>query len=232
MKAVRSDDLDPTAEGVRLREHAGALGVELADGALRDLATFLDELELWNARVNLVGQHDRATLIDRHLVDSLAAVPLLRLLGGDLRIADLGSGAGLPGIPLAIALMPRAMLLVEPRRKRASFLRAVRRKLAGLPLDVHEGRAEEIDPAVSGPFDAVVSRAALSDAELRSAAAPLVRNGGLLLAYRGELAESPETSGDLEREVDGFGVARVHHYELERPSRRFALLVRERICFT
>jgi len=232
MRESRSTTADRAAEGARLRDRAGALGVELADDALDDLATFLDELALWNARANLVGQHDRATLIDRHLVDSLAAVPLLRALGENLRVADLGSGGGLPGIPLAIALRPRAMLLVEPRRKRASFLRAVRRKLAGLPIDVHEGRAEEIDPAETGPFDAVVSRAALSEADLSCAAAPLVRRGGLLVAYRGDPTEGGQASGDLEREVDGFGVARVHHYELERPSRRFALLVRERICFT
>lgn len=232
MKASRSGAADRAAEGVRLRDRAGALGVELTDDALKQLATFLDELELWNARANLVGQHDRATLIERHLVDSLAAVPLLRGLGEDLRVADLGSGAGLPGIPLAIVLRPREMLLVEPRRKRTSFLRAVRRKLAGLAIDVHEGRADGIDPAETGPFDAVVSRAALSETELRSAAAPLLRHGGLLVAYRGDPAEGQGASRDLGRELDGFGVARIQHYELESPSRRFALLVRERICFT
>lgn len=232
MMASRSAGADHAAEGARLRDRARAFGVELSDGALRDLATFLDELELWNARANLVGQHDRATLIERHLVDSLAAVPLLRGLGENLRVADLGSGAGLPGIPLAIVLQPREMLLVEPRRKRASFLRAVRRKLTGLAIAVHEGRAEEIAPAETGPFDAVVSRAALSETALRAAAAPLVRHGGLLVAYRGDPAQGQDTSADLGREVDGFGVARIYHYELERPSRRFALLVRERICFT
>lgn len=232
MKAARSAEADPAAERARLREHTEALGVHLDDPALGDLLTYLDELERWNARANLVGEHDRATLIDRHLVDSLAAVPLLRGLGERLRIADVGSGAGLPGIPLAIVLRPAEMLLVEPRRKRASFLRALRRKLPALPLEVREGRAEDLDPAETGPLDAVVSRAALSDAALRDAAAPLLRQGGLLVAYRGEAPDPPGAAEDPDGAVDGYGPLARHHYELRRPPRRFALLVRERICFT
>ena len=214
----------------RLRERASALGVEVDTAGLDDLATFLDELELWNARANLVGEHARETLIDRHLVDALAAVPLLQALGDGLRIADLGSGAGLPGIPLAIALRPREMVLVEPRRKRASFLRAIRRRLGALPISVVEGRAEELVGQSDGGFDAVVSRAALSEEELPVVSAPLLRHGGLLISYRGASGAAP--SGEAAPELAGYGPLRVHHYELAGPQRRFALLVRERVRFT
>lgn len=220
----------PEAAHERLREHARALGVEIDGAAMDDLSTFLDELELWNARTNLVGEHARETLIDRHLVDALAAVPLLQALGDGLRIADLGSGAGLPGIPLAIALRPREMVLVEPRRKRASFLRAVRRRLGALPISVVEGRAEDVAGASEGSFDAVVSRAALTDEELPVVGAPFLRHGGLLIAYRGASGAAP--SGAMALEIDGYGPLQVHHYELAGPRRRFALLVRERLRFT
>lgn len=220
----------PEATHERLRERAHALGVEVDAAGLDDLATFLDELERWNARANLVGEHARETLIDRHLVDALAAVPLLRALGDGLRIADLGSGAGLPGIPLAIALRPREMVLVEPRRKRASFLRAVRRRLAALSINVVEGRAEELVLSSEAGFDAVVSRAALSEEELPAVGAPLLRHGGLLISYRGASGATP--TGEAAKEITGYGPLRVQHYELASPRRSFALLVRERLRFT
>ena len=73
---------EPAVEaGPRLREGAAGLSVELDDAAIGALSRYLDELELWNARANLVGEHDRHTIIDRHLVDALAAVPVLRALG-------------------------------------------------------------------------------------------------------------------------------------------------------
>jgi 16S rRNA (guanine527-N7)-methyltransferase len=215
---------------VRLHASAVSLGIELAPSALDELVTFLDELERWNARANLVGEHARETLLDRHVVDALAAAPLLRSLGDGLRIADLGSGAGLPGIPLAIALRPREMMLVEPRRKRASFLRAVRRRLVGVPLSVLEQRAEDLAGRDRGSFDAVVSRAALTDAELHAAASFLLRPAGLVIAYRGtaRTATQPARMPAPQENVPGLGLAKVHPYALPGLPREFALVVRER----
>jgi len=222
---------DGEATRARLRTGAAGLGVDLDAAALDALATFLNELELWNARSNLVGDHDRRSLIDRHVVDALAAVPLLRRLGDGLRIADLGSGAGLPGVPLAIALRPREMLLVEPRRKRASFLRAVRRRLPEVSIRVIEQRAAELDPASHGELDAIVSRASLAEGDLEAAASPLLRNGGLLIAYRGS-AEAGEVTGTSSPDLSPFGPVRIEHYDLPDSRRRFALVVREANCFT
>jgi len=207
---------------------AEALGVALDEKAQQTLVLFLDELERWNARLNLVGEHDRESLADRHLVDSLAAAPIAAALGADLRIADLGSGAGLPGVPLAVALASREMLLVEPRRKRASFLRAIRRALPDLGLSIEERRAEDLPPALAASFDVIVSRAALADDELAKAARPLLRAGGLLIAYRGN---APQPLGNDSAD-DGFGAALVHRYDLPSPRRSFSLVVRERSSFT
>lgn len=210
----------------RFAAAARSLGVDLDEVALVRLERFLEELERWNARSNLVGEHDRRSLIDRHIVDSLAAAPLLRGLGTELHVADLGSGAGLPGIPLAIAAQPREMVLVEPRRKRASFLRAIRRLLDPLPLSIFEGCAEDLEPSAGGGFDAVVSRAALSDDALLAAARPLLRDRGLLIAYRGSaaaLAGSPALANPR-----GYGPATVQCYGLPDAPRSFTLVVRER----
>lgn len=206
--------------GPRLREGAATLGVQLDDAAVTALSRYLDELELWNARTNLVGEHDRRTLVDRHLVDALAAVPVLRALGGSLRIADLGSGAGLPGVPLAIALRPREMWLIEPRKKRASFLRSVRRILPDLGLQVAEERGEDVArrTELTGALDAVVSRATLADGELQACSAPLLREGGILVAYRGA-GEGAAESLSI-REFEG---PVSHRYTLTEARRGFRL---------
>lgn len=203
----------------RLRKEASSLSVELDDVAVGRLVRFLDELELWNARTNLVGEHDRLSLIDRHIVDSLAAVPLLRSLGTGLRLADLGSGGGLPGIPLAIALQPGEMRLIEPRQKRASFLRSVRRALPDIGLEISEERGEDVAsrPELAAAFDAIVSRATLADPDLQACAAPLLREGGLLVAYRGT-GDAPST--DTSPFFSGPGS---HRYALTEAQRVFRL---------
>lgn len=213
----------------RLRTGARALDISLDDLQIDALCLFLDELERWNARTNLVGEHDRATLIERHVLDALAAVPVLREVGSELSIVDIGSGAGLPGVPLAVALRPRMMWLVEPRRKRASFLRTMRRVLPALAMEVVEERAEHLANRsdLAGSIDAVVSRAALSDVALETCARPLLRAGGLLVAYRG--------GGDRASENPcpgvGFAGPVSRPYALEGARRTFRLDVWTR-CFT
>src|SRR5690606_2850306 len=141
--------------------------------------------------------------------------------GHEARLADLGSGAGLPGIPLALALRPREMLLVEPRQKRASFLRAAARRLPGFGLRIVEGTAEQLAGQEPGQLDAVVSRATLPEEELLDVAARLLRPGGLVVSYRG-------TAPPVDVSSDAFNDADVRRYELPGARRRFTLLVRER----
>lgn len=224
---MATEGCGPLAEARRIREQAATLGVELEAAAVDRLVRYLDELELWNTRTNLVGEHDRRVLVDRHIVDALAAVPLLRGVGPDLRIADVGSGAGLPGVPLAIALEPREMRLIEPRHKRASFLRSVRRVLPEVHLEVSEERAEHVAdrPPLARSFDAVVSRATLGDADLLSCAARLLRDGGVLIAYRGGDSTPHAATGS------GFTPPVSHRYVLTEARRSFRLDVWTR-CFT
>jgi 16S rRNA (guanine527-N7)-methyltransferase len=215
----------------RIRVGADALGVQLGAEALDRLSQYVDELERWNERSNLVGEHDRRALIDRHVVDSLAAVPLLRRAGESLRIADAGSGAGLPGIPLALALTPREMVLIEPRRKRASFLRAVRRVLPDAALTVFEGHAEDLAAGdARGTFDAVVSRAALPDESLSKVASELLRADGLVIAYRGDSAsQDASPAGVGAAGDDTLSAAQVERYRLGSADRTFSLVIRRRL---
>lgn len=133
----------------------------------------------------LIGPREAGRLWDRHLLNSAA---LTELLGRGDQIADIGSGAGLPGIPLALARPDVRVTLIEPLLRRADFLREVVDNLA-VDVTVVRGRAEE--QAVRqqvGEMDAVVSRAVASLDKLTKWSMPLLRPGGLMLAVKGERA--------------------------------------------
>ena len=183
-----------TASDLALRaglgEGARRLGVELDAEAIAGLITHLDELRQWGPRLNLVSAqdlNDPRLLLDRHALDSLAAVPVVAPLADRPEIVDLGSGAGFPGIPVAIAVRSPRAVLVEPRHRRANFLRASARRLApGVGIEVANCRFEDLPGAGLGRgFHAVLSRAALPLADLVAFARLWLRPGGRLVAFRG-----------------------------------------------
>ena len=133
----------------------------------------------------LLGPSEVDRLWDRHLLNSAAMAELFE--PGE-RVADIGSGAGLPGIPIAIARPDLRVTLIEPLLRRSEFLKEAIEEL-GLDVTVIRGRAE--DKAVrdeAGPMDAVVSRAVASLDKLARWSLPLLRVGGRMLALKGERA--------------------------------------------
>jgi 16S rRNA (guanine527-N7)-methyltransferase len=166
-----------TAETVAERLEAKQITVGLDEAAA--LAAFLTMLEQWNRVHNLTGIRDRIELIDRHLVESLALKPFV--VGPT--VADVGSGGGLPGLPLAISRPEAAFTLIESRRKRASFLRHVATTLKLGNVSVAHARAEDV---LTGPFATVIARAVAPPAELLAIAGPLVAPLGRLVLLTGE----------------------------------------------
>jgi 16S rRNA (guanine527-N7)-methyltransferase len=156
-------------------------------GARLDAAQHYAEILAGTAvQVGVLGPHEVERLWDRHLLNSAAIAELLAV--GD-RVVDLGSGAGLPGLPLAIARPDLQIVLVEPLLRRSEFLRAVVAELA-LPVEVVRGRAE--DRAVReglGEVDAAVSRAVAGLDRLTKWSLPLLRPGGHMVAIKGERAQ-------------------------------------------
>ncbi|MGV0849195.1 16S rRNA (guanine(527)-N(7))-methyltransferase RsmG [Mycolicibacterium phlei] len=152
----------------------------------------------------LIGPREVDRLWDRHLLNSAA---IGELIDPDARVADIGSGAGLPGIPLALARPDLGVTLIEPLLRRSEFLREV---VDALELDVTviRGRAEE--PAVreqAGEMDVVVSRAVASLDKLTRWSFPLLRMQGHMLALKGERAE--EEIRDHRRVMASLGAADV-----------------------
>jgi 16S rRNA (guanine527-N7)-methyltransferase len=171
MTAPVSESVDRRLVEVRMR----AAGIALAERELDGLSAYLDLLLRWNAVYNLTGRLTGAELVDRHAVESLALRACLR---GE-RIADVGSGAGLPGIPLAITEPGRQFTLIEPRAKRVRFLRHVVATLKIGNATVVESRAEDL-PA-DRPFDTVVARAVAPPQELIAITRPLTAIGSILV---------------------------------------------------
>jgi 16S rRNA (guanine527-N7)-methyltransferase len=134
----------------------------------------------------LIGPAEVDRLWDRHLLNCAA---IAELFEPEERVADIGSGAGLPGIPLALARPDLRITLVEPLLRRADFLHEAVAELA-LPIIVVRGRAEDRDVRHDvGDFDVVTSRAVAALDKLAKWSLPLLRDGGRMLAMKGERAE-------------------------------------------
>ncbi len=172
---------------------------DLIDGLL----TYLGLLVRWNAVYNLSAIRQPDEMLVRHVFDSLSIAPYL----GPGALADLGSGAGLPGIPLALLDRSRPVTLVESNGKKARFLRTAIRELALSRVDVVEDRAERAQGA-SRPW--VTARALASLRELVVLADPWLDADGSLLAMKG-----PGVDAELPGLPDGFLV--MAHHRLEVP---------------
>ena len=182
-----------------LLDGARALALDLDEAQLAKLVAHLDLLDDWNSRMNLTAIRDRPSQLTRHLLDSLTVQPYLQ---GE-RIADVGSGAGFPGIPLAIVQPHRHFSLIESTGKKCRFLEHVRDALELKNVEVVQSRAESYKPEVR--FDTVLARAVGPVADLVKVAGPLVVGGGRLLAMKGRYPEA-----ELAAKLNGWKVASVH----------------------
>ena len=184
---------------VSLHEGARSLGIELDVEQAGRLIAHLDLLDDWNSRMNLTAIRDRPSQLTKHLLDSLSVRPFLR----GTRIADVGSGAGFPGIPLAIVEPGRHFALIESTGKKCRFLEHVRDTLGLGNVEVVQSRAEAFRPETR--FDTVLARAVGPVADLVKNAGALVAGGGRLLAMKGRYPEE-----ELAAKLNGWKLAAVH----------------------
>lgn len=172
-------DRDPLRQ--RLDAGLAALQLDLPETTVVRLLAYIELLQRWNATYNLSAVRDPAEMVTRHLLDSLAIVP--QVSGATL--ADLGTGAGLPGIPLAILAPQRAVTLVDSNGKKTRFLRAAVRELALANVKVAESRVE----AVAGTFDCITARAFASLADMLGWGGHLLAPDGVWLAQKGRFPQ-------------------------------------------
>lgn len=166
-----------------LDDSLSKLGGAFPSGTAGALQEFLRLLEKWNRAWNLTAVRNPLEMVSRHVLDSLSIRPWLR---GE-RLADVGSGAGLPGIPLAIAEPARRFVLIDSAAKRCRFMTHAAVTLGLGNVEVVHSRAQDYHP--DSGFDTVISRAFASLAEFTLAAGHLCVPGGHLLAMKGRLPE-------------------------------------------
>jgi 16S rRNA (guanine527-N7)-methyltransferase len=163
-----------------LREGARELGIESSPPEIEALIRLVDELEAGNAQFNLTAIRDRPGMLCKHLLDSLSLQPFL--LGS--RIADVGTGAGFPGLPLAIVNPQRHFALIEATGKKARFVVQTAQRVGLANVEVVNERAERYRPPAL--FDTVIARALASLADFVAYAGHLCAPDGRLLAMKGK----------------------------------------------
>jgi 16S rRNA (guanine527-N7)-methyltransferase len=181
---------DPLTPPEGFAERLHGVGVTLDEAKIAALGDYLARLLAMNEQMNLTAIKDPIEVWDRHALDALALVPLLAELGPGARLCDVGSGGGLPGIPLSIARPDLQVTLVEATLKKAVFLTGVAAALGLGNVTVRSERAELLGKGdLRGAFDAVTARAVGRLVMLVPLTSPLVRPGGLMLLVKGQRAE-------------------------------------------
>ncbi|MCF8151841.1 MAG: 16S rRNA (guanine(527)-N(7))-methyltransferase RsmG [Burkholderiaceae bacterium] len=184
---------------LRLEEGLAALGLPLSAETQTKLLAYLALLKKWNKTYNLTAIRDEAEMLTQHLLDSLSILPALQNSAlAARRWADVGSGAGLPGIPLAIVRPDLEMSLIETVEKKSAFQRQAKIELALPNVTVISQRVEDLP---GGQFDAVVSRAFAELVDFVTLAGHLLVQNGKLYAMKGLAAEA-----ELKRVPPGWAV--------------------------
>lgn len=175
------------------------LGLNLSDANVADLELFLQEMGRWNQVHNLTAIENEQDSIRLHLIDSIAVLPVLKqfLKSANPKIADLGSGGGLPAIPIAIIQPEWHLTLIEAIRKKTAFLQHVRGKLKLKNIEILSERVENVALQQPSQFDAVISRAFTNLTRFLALSLPLLKPGGLVFAMKAKRAD--EEMADVDK---------------------------------
>ena len=164
----------------KLQHGLAALGLDIGESREEALLRFVSLMTKWNKAYNLTAVREPLDMVALHILDSLAILPHLR----PSRIADIGTGAGLPGIPLAICLPDCQFTLVDSNSKKTRFVQQAILELQLKNVEVVHSRVEQLNPEQR--YSTVITRAFASMPEIIRLTAHLVADGGLLLAMKGQ----------------------------------------------
>ena len=167
--------------GERLRTGMQALGLAADAATQARLLSYLETLARWNRVFNLTAIRDPEDMVARHILDSLTILPHLPVG----RLLDIGSGAGLPGIPIALLQPQRPVVLLDRSRKRMDFLTEVVARMALTQVVLAHGRVEDHVP--EAPYAVITARAFASLSDIALAAGRLLAPGGIIAAMKGAL---------------------------------------------
>jgi 16S rRNA (guanine527-N7)-methyltransferase len=212
-----------------LKQGAHRFGVALSEEQVRVFMLFLENLRSWNKRINLTGIVEKREMLLQLLLDPLVALPYLPPSG---TLLDVGSGAGIPGLPLKIARPNYEVHLLEAKAKKVSFLRDMIRKIGLKGITAFQGRAEKPDdlPALFRGYDIVTARALAPLAKTIGICFPHMRPEGLLVTFKGpgihrEIVGSHALIKDLSLRIE----TKVAYRLPETPGERHLLILKRPI---
>ena len=163
------------------------LGLACSESQIQSFMIYLSELKKWNKAYNITALKTDEEIIIKHFLDSL--LYLKAMPEASIKLADIGTGGGFPGIPIKIMRPEIGLTLVEPSRKKASFLRNIVRKTGLSEISVLQKRIEQLGEDFDNCFDLIVSRATFGIKEFLDLACPFLNDAGRLMISKGPKAE-------------------------------------------
>jgi 16S rRNA (guanine527-N7)-methyltransferase len=191
------------------------MNLDIGQPQRQGLLSYLALLMKWNQAYNLTAIRDPDEMVPRQLLDSLSILPLIR----GTRILDVGTGAGLPGIPLAICMPEAGFTLIDSNGKKTRFVQQVKMELGLGNIEVLQTRVEQLDRANS--FDTITSRAFAALPKMVGLTQRLLADGGILLAMKGSIPRQ-----EIEAVQAGGATVEVVELTLPLSGERHALIVR------
>lgn len=207
---------------VFLKEKLSAAGISADGECVERLAEFAEYLLAENEKYNLTAVEGEAEVAVKHFADSLFALPLIE---SGATVADIGSGAGIPAIPISLARKDVSVTAVESIGKKADFIKSASLKLNIGNLNVEKTRIEDFGHGAGrAAFDCVTARAVAPLATLLEYAIPLLKTGGKFLAYKGRRAEEEIESAKAAAKVFHAKIEKVSRYVLENGEERVIIV--------
>ncbi len=185
----------------RLRELCHLNGIPITEEELKNFEVYRELLKKWGKRINLTSLLTDREIEEKHFFDSLLGLLAFKKAGIEVNgksFCDVGSGAGFPGVPLAVAVKSSTFTLIEPRKKRCVFLEEVKRQLKLENVSVQCSRIEQ----VNGDFDILTMRAVEDPESAVEITEHLLNKGSLLCIYRGKEPFKGEIPGYRVREIE------------------------------
>lgn len=201
----------PSIIGDIVKQEAQSIGLSLSVDEIDSFERYATELKKWNSKINLTAITKDKEIAIKHFIDSLTISPYITASD---RLLDIGSGAGLPVIPLKIIRPEIAMVSVDAVAKKIHFQRHVIRTLNLQKIEAIHSRVEELHKTHRDSFSVITSRAFTQLDRFISLAAPLLAENGMLIAMKEYGAEAEFAAGDEVKNAGGFVVTSVHRYTL------------------